>query len=120
MPVYDVGAVEEFAVGTKRLVALGRLEIGVFNVEGRFYAVPNRCPHQQGPLCEGPTTGEWRCNAESGWRTAFGRRGEIVVCPWHGIEFDLATGRCLSSERLRVRSFPVTVANGRVTVSTER
>jgi nitrite reductase/ring-hydroxylating ferredoxin subunit len=120
MPVYDVGAVDDFPMGARRVVMLGRIPAGLFNVRGTLHALPNLCPHQQGPLCEGPTSGEWRCTAETGWRHELARPGEIVVCPWHGIEFDIATGRCLSSPTLRVRTFPVSVVDGRVMVSTER
>jgi nitrite reductase/ring-hydroxylating ferredoxin subunit len=120
MAVYEVGPVADFPPGTRRVVMLGKIEVGVFNVDGSLYALPNFCPHQQGPLCEGTTSGEWRCSAETGWRHEFGRRGEIVVCPWHGIEFDMTSGRCLSSARFRVRTFAVTVVDETVTISTDR
>lgn len=120
MAVYEVGRLADFPVNSRRVVTLGRIAVGVFNVEGALYALPNFCPHQQGPLCEGPTSGEWRCNAETGWLHDFGRQGEIVVCPWHGIEFDITDGHCLSSPRLRVRTYPVSVIDGTVTISTDR
>ena len=120
MAVYEVGPVEDFPRNSHRVVSLGKIEVGVFNVDGAFYAVPNFCPHSAGPLCEGPTSGEWRCSAETGWKHEFGRRGEIVVCPWHGIEFDITDGHCLSSPRYRVRTYTVSVADGTVTVSTDR
>jgi nitrite reductase/ring-hydroxylating ferredoxin subunit len=120
MAVYEVGPIEAFPAGTHRVVSLGKIQVGVFNVDGALYALPNFCPHQQGPLCEGPTSGEWRCSAETGWLHDFGRDGEIVVCPWHGIEFDITTGRCLSSPKLRVRTYQVAVVDGTVTISTDR
>jgi nitrite reductase/ring-hydroxylating ferredoxin subunit len=120
MAVYDVGAAEEFPVGAHRVVQMGKIPIGVFNINGMLRALPNICPHQQGPLCEGPTSGEWRCSAATAWRHELARQGEIVVCPWHGIEFDIVTGRCLSSPSLRVRTYGVSVVDGRVLVSTDR
>ena len=39
-----------------------------------YGALDNRCPHQGGPLGEG--------QIEDGW----------VICPWHGFEYDPATG----------------------------
>jgi nitrite reductase (NADH) small subunit len=45
------------------------------------------------------------------------REGEIVTCPWHGIEFDITTGKSLSSPRLRVRTYPVAVEDGQVKVT---
>jgi nitrite reductase (NADH) small subunit len=112
-----VGMVEDFPAGTHRVVRVGRIEVGVFNVGGELYALPNVCPHQFGPLCEGTVNGTTACSAATGWQFAWVRDGEIVTCPWHGIEFDIATGRSLSSPRLRVRTYPVTVENGRVKVT---
>jgi 3-phenylpropionate/trans-cinnamate dioxygenase ferredoxin subunit len=38
------------------------------------------------------------------------REGEILRCPWHGWEFDLATGRSVfDPNRTRVKSYPVEV-----------
>jgi nitrite reductase/ring-hydroxylating ferredoxin subunit len=120
MAVYDLGSLDEFPAGGHRVVMMGRLEIGVFNVDGELYALPNICPHAQGPLCEGPVTGEWLCTAASGFKFDYDGRRRIIVCPWHGAEFDIPTGRCLSSAKFKVRSFPVTISEGRVTVSTDR
>jgi nitrite reductase/ring-hydroxylating ferredoxin subunit len=120
MATYEVGRADEFPSGSHKVVHAGKLEIGVFNLDGVFYAMTNYCPHQGGPLCAGPTSGEWACEAASGWHYDFRRPGEIVVCPWHGIEFDIKSGRCLSSPKMRVRTFPVTVMDGIVTISTDR
>ena len=39
--------------GERKLVEIGGRSIGVFNVDGEYYALRNRCPHQGGPLCDG-------------------------------------------------------------------
>ncbi len=117
MPEHVVGPVAEFPPGSQRLVQLGRIEVGVFNVGGRFYALPNVCPHQFGPLCEGGVTGTTACSAATSWKFAWEREGEVVTCPWHGIEFDLTTGRSLvAPDRLKVRTYPVVVEEGQVKV----
>jgi len=36
-------------------------------------------------------------------------RGDVVVCPWHGYDFDLTTGRCRVDEDLAVAVYPVRV-----------
>ena len=117
MTEHVVGRVEDFPPGTHRLVQVGRIEIGIFNVDGTLHALPNVCPHQFGPLCTGTVNGTTACSAATGWRFAWVREGEIVTCPWHGIEFEIATGRSLSSPRLRVRTYPVAVEDGRVKVT---
>lgn len=117
MADHIIGPVEDFPPGTHRIVQLGRIEVGVFNVAGAFHALPNVCPHQFGPLCAGTVNGTTACTAATGWRFAWVRQGEIVTCPWHGIEFDIVTGQSLSSPRLRVRTYPVHVVDGLVTVT---
>lgn len=112
MAEHILGPIDEFPVGTHRIVAVGKAKVGVFNVDGHFYALPNICPHQFGPLCEGPVGGMMVCNAATGWRHELQRQGEILTCPWHGLEFDMATGRCLSSPRFRVRQYAIWVDNG--------
>lgn len=117
MAEYVIGPVTEFPPGTHRVVKVRNAEIGVFNVDGMFYALPNVCTHQFGPLCTGATNGTMICNAETGWRHEWVRQGEIITCPWHGIEFDIRTGRALASPKLRVRQYRVSVEDGFVKVT---
>jgi nitrite reductase/ring-hydroxylating ferredoxin subunit len=114
MAEHVVGPVSDFPPGTHRIVKIRNVEMGIFNVAGVFYALPNVCPHQVGPLCTGTVNGTMIRNAETGWRHVWARNGEILTCPWHGIEFDIATGQSLSSPRLKVRTYPVTVEDGYV------
>ena len=114
MAEHVLGPAAGFPPGTHRVVTVRRLEIGVFNVGGRYYALPNVCTHQFGPLCEGTVEGTTACSAATGWRYEWVRDGEIVTCPWHGLEFDITTGRCLAVPKIRLRSYPVTVEDGQV------
>ena len=110
-----VGRADEIPPGSRRVFAIGGARgIGVFNVEGRFYAVRNVCPHKGGPLCRGrlrPHVVGPEVN-----QIAFEREGEILKCPWHQWEFDLQTGWSLYSPRLRVKTYPVLVENDRIVV----
>ena len=117
MAEYVVGAVADFPPGTHRVVQAGRVAVGVFNVDGSYYALSNICPHQFGPLCEGTVNGTTACSAATGWKFAWTRQGEIITCPWHGIEFDIVTGKSLSSPRLRVRIYPVAIEEGLVKIT---
>ena len=47
----------EIGAGERKIVSIGSLEIGVFNVDGQLYALPNVCLHQYGPLCTGRISG---------------------------------------------------------------
>lgn len=66
-----VAKADEIAPGGSKVVSLGGEEVVVFNVEGRFFATGNRCPHAAGPL-------------EHAW-IEDGR----VICPWHAWSFQL-------------------------------
>jgi nitrite reductase/ring-hydroxylating ferredoxin subunit len=100
--------VEELPPGSRKIFAVGGARgIGVFNVGGRFYAVRNVCPHKGAPLCRGRLRPHIVGDAAGDF--AFERDGEILKCPWHQWEFDLATGWSLYAPRLRVRTYPVTI-----------
>ena len=96
-----VGPVEELPPGEVKIVRAGELAIGVYNLKGEYFAIEDRCSHDDGPLCEG----EWdedECT---------------VVCPRHGSHFDLRTGRPLSLPAYEpVETFPVRVEDGMVKV----
>lgn len=108
MATHVVARVAELPPGERRIVEAEGRSIGVFNVDGRFYALRNACPHQGAPLCLGRVTGTVTPGApgEYSWE----RDGQILVCPWHAWEFDLATGRSVfNPHRTRVRSYRVSV-----------
>ena len=113
-----VGRVTDFPAGTHRVVRVGRREIGVFNIDGRFYGLPNLCPHQTGPLCEGRrATGTLVADADSDWRPRWTMEGEVIACPWHGLEYHVPTGRCLAYPEIQLRRYEVTVQGDDVVVS---
>lgn len=120
MAEYRAGSVADFPVGAHRVVTVGRLVVGVFNVGGELFALPNICPHQFGPLVEGTVNGTMTCTAATGWKHEWGRQGEILTCPWHGMEFDIRTGRSLASATIGVRPYSVRVDDDDVYVSTDR
>jgi len=99
------GSASDIAVGERLVREVGGRSVGVFNVDGRFYALHNRCPHRGGALCLGPVTGT--ALPTDDYRYEYGRDGEIVRCAWHGWEFEIASGRCLVDARMRARTFPV-------------
>ena len=44
------------------------------------------------------------------------QEGEIIRCPWHLWEFEVATGRCLVDATVRVKTYPVSIEDGQVVV----
>ncbi|HET7034604.1 MAG TPA: Rieske (2Fe-2S) protein [Thermomicrobiaceae bacterium] len=105
---YVVGRVRDFPPGERRIVEVDGVAIGVFNVHGAYYALRSRCPHQGAPLCLGRVTG--RNTASRPFELDYAREGEIIKCPWHGWEFEIATGRSVfNPHKVRVRTYEVTV-----------
>lgn len=96
------------------IVELEGRSIGIFNVDGRPYALRNACPHQGGPLCAGTVGGTMLPSDPH--RYVYGRHDQVIRCPWHGWEFDIETGVSLFDPGRRVRSYPVTVEEGVLSV----
>ncbi len=89
-------------------MTVGGRSIGVFNIRGQFYALRNRCPHQGAPLCLGRVKGTTLSSKP--YEYVYGRDQEIIQCPWHGWEFEIATGRTnFNPHRMRVKTYEVTV-----------
>ena len=92
--VIDVCPISELSPGERKLVEWEDLEIGVFNCGGEFFAIEDRCSHDDGPLAEGEFDGE-TCTVE---------------CPRHGSLFDLRTGKPKTLPAYEpVDTFPVRV-----------
>jgi nitrite reductase (NADH) small subunit len=113
-----VGRVDEFPIGTHKVVVAGRREIGVFNIGGELYGLPNVCPHQTGPLCAGRiATGTLVADGESDWKPQWVMADEVIACPWHGLEYHVPTGQCLAYPEITLRRYPVEVRGDEVVVT---
>ena len=54
-------------------------EIALFNLAGEVFATSDRCTHMQASLSEGQI------------------KGDQIVCPWHGLCFEIRTGKALGT-----------------------
>jgi nitrite reductase (NADH) small subunit len=116
--------VDELPPGERRIVVpfRGRAGIGVFNVNGAFHALRNLCPHKSGPLCTGNVFGRIVADLPPSDRPLVvddyrvDQEGEIIRCPWHLWEFEIATGRCLVDPTMRVKTYPVRIEDGMLVV----
>ncbi len=111
-----VGEVTDLPEGKHMVVEVRGRQIGVYNVRGRFHAIPNNCFHQNGPLCLGAVSGTVVANEETGWKRIWQHDGEIAVCPWHGLEFNVTTGACLAYPDRRIPIYEVRIADGHIKV----
>jgi 3-phenylpropionate/trans-cinnamate dioxygenase ferredoxin component len=94
-----VAAEGEIPEGGVKIVQAGSLFLGVYLIDGVYYAIEDRCSHDDGPLCEGD------------------REGFEIECPRHGAHFDLRSGKALTLPATEdVETYPVTVRDGEVLV----
>lgn len=115
-----VGKVEDFDDPGKKVVQVGEDEYGVFCLGGEFFAWKNECPHQGGPVCQGRI---FRRVVEvlAADNTALGRDyaddGRTnIVCPWHGMEFDIRTGEFPGNKDMHLQGATVQVQGGDVLI----
>ena len=84
--------------GSKEVEHDGRI-YALFNVDGRIAAIDGICPHQGGPLADGPL------------------EGTLVTCPWHGWQFDVCTGKTPLGSKLKQTVYEVKVEGQDVMVA---
>ena len=82
MPERTVARVGKLLEDEGTVVEIDERSVALFRRDGHVFAYRNRCTHRGGPIGEGLVA------------------GGVVTCPWHGNRFDIATGRCVSDEKL--------------------
>lgn len=93
-----VAQLDDLTPGRSKKVTVNGRAIALFNVDGKFYAIHNSCPHEGGPLAEGRL------------------KGYVVACPWHDLAFDIRNGQgtdgggyCVGSYEVRVEGTDIWV-----------
>jgi nitrite reductase/ring-hydroxylating ferredoxin subunit len=111
-----LGPVSDFPVGDCRILQVGRRSVGVYHVkDGEFFAVRNSCPHHGAPICLGRLGGTMVPSSAGEYR--FGLPDRVLHCPWHGWEFDIATGKALfDTDKARLITYPVSIEQGQVCI----
>ena len=102
---FRVAAHGELAPGDRRIVNAGGISIGVFMVNGVYYAYRNVCPHAGRRL-------DWAPG-----RFLRDKQGHLV-CAVHGATFELQGGECIAGpcRGAALRRIPVVVEDGLVRV----
>ena len=113
---HPIGRAEEIPEVQHRDVRDGNREIAVFNIRGEYHAIPNLCPHQRGPLCDGGVSGPIDYGPHTDFKLAWIWEGEVVTCPWHSLEFHVPTGQCVAFHEIRLRTYEVLVRDGELLV----
>ena len=99
--------IKELSPGASRQFSLSndkgtkKIQIAVFNVNGRFYCISNKCQHQGGPLSEGTLDEEKK----------------VVTCPWHGWKYSIIDGKAPHKGGDSVDSYETKVIEDKVYVN---
>lgn len=111
MVKYVVMPESDLPDGAQQVVTVKGREIAVFNVGGKFYALLNRCPHEGASLAAGARVGLLESDRPGDYR--YTQIGCFVKCPWHGWEYDIATGQSYCDPKdTKVKRFNVEVEDG--------
>lgn len=112
---HDITAEADVVPGAPAIARIGGREIGVLRDPrtNALVAVRNRCPHSGARLCLGTIQQRIEGDPGGSYRTV---DRTVVVCPWHGWEFDVSTGQCPEDDSMRVAVYPVRIEAGRVLV----
>ena len=106
MSKYVVATADEILPGERKLVNVRGRPILIFNLDGDYFGILDRCPHQGASLCKGKLVG--LVEADRPGQYNFTRNNEIIRCAWHGWEFDIRTGksRC-EPEKIKATQYNV-------------
>lgn len=101
--------------GGRKIVKIEGREVGVFNLDGTYYALKNVCPHQGARVCLGKVSGTTLPSRVHEFR--YGLTGRILRCPWHGWEYDITNGRSVFDPEVKVVTYPVSIEEDQIVVS---
>ncbi len=91
-----IGKSKKFSINTAEQK---NIEIAVFNIDGRFYAISDRCIHKGGPLSKGFID------------------NDIVTCPWHGWKYSVKDGKSPHKGGDSVNSYDVKKIDDKIYVN---
>lgn len=96
MALLKVCTLSELPPGAVTEAVSGERPFAVLNTSGEIVCFDGTCPHAGGPLGQGMI------------------QGKMLVCPWHGWEYDCRTGVNDSDEDVVLERFPVVVEKGEI------
>ncbi|GAB4453172.1 MAG: non-heme iron oxygenase ferredoxin subunit [Anaerolineales bacterium] len=95
----EIAPASELPNGERLFVEIEGKSIVIFNIAGQFFAIGDICTHDDGPLGDGDL------------------EGYNIVCPRHGAEFDVRTGKVMQMPAVvDIPAYPVKVVDGMIQV----
>lgn len=111
MTRHVVARVGDIPPNGRKLVEVRGRQIALFHVNGEYFALTDRCPHEGGSLCAGRLVGQLTSREPGTYVRS--RANEFIQCSWHGWEFDLRTGQSwCDPDSIKARTYQVTVTPG--------
>ncbi|TWU33372.1 Rieske (2Fe-2S) protein [Novipirellula artificiosorum] len=94
----DVGSSNDLSESQAVEVVAEDQVIAIFRQRGQLYAIDGVCAHQGGPIATGEV------------------HDGCVTCPWHGWQYELATGIQTINKKPLQRVFQVRERDGRIEI----
>jgi 3-phenylpropionate/trans-cinnamate dioxygenase ferredoxin component len=99
----EIASETDLPNGERLFVEIEGLPIVIFNIAGQYFAIGDVCSHDNGPLGDGLLD------------------GHLVVCPRHGAEFDIRTGKAITLPAVvDIPAYPVRVVDGKIEIGIPR
>ena len=93
----EIAPVDDLPSGERLFVEIEGKPIVIFNIAGQFFSIGDVCSHDDGPVGEGDI------------------EGDNIVCPRHGAEFDIRTGKAVQLPAVvDIPAYPVQVRDGNI------
>ena len=93
------GISKQFSINNEK--GTKKIQIAVFNVDGKYYCISNKCQHQGGPLSKGILDEEKK----------------VVTCPWHGWKYSIIDGKAPHKGGDSVDSYEIRVVKVKLYVN---
>ena len=95
----EIAPASELPNGERLFLEIEGKAIVIFNIAGQLFAIGDVCTHDDGPLGDGDL------------------EGFNIVCPRHGAEFDVRTGKVVQMPAVvDIPAYPVKVVDGMIQV----
>lgn len=99
LDLIEIAPASELPNGERLFVEIADRPIVIFNIAGQLFAIGDVCTHDDGPLGDGTI------------------EGYNIVCPRHGAEFDVRTGKVMQMPAVvDIPAYPVRVVDGQIQV----
>lgn len=89
---------DDVAPGSGIGVKVEGVFVGIYNVDGEYFAVNNICPHLGGVLHYGSL------------------ENQLITCPLHLWQFDVKTGKCVWPGQERIATYAVQIVGNDILV----